>query len=220
MTGRYSWPRPTVRPTVGSTVRSLHAARVVSLALLILLAGCSGFGPGGGDGDAMPFMNHSTAKAPPTPAGNNSTTPVDREANETLAESALLTVANQTSDGQTVTIREMNLSEGGYVAIHDARRKDAGLTHNIIGVSRYYEAGTYSTVTVKLFDVPGFNYSDDAHLMGSPRVFVTLHHETNGNTTFEYITSGKSRDGPYRTASGAVAVDFAVLTVQHETPTE
>lgn len=188
---------------------------------VVVLAGCAGLGPGGGggDGDAMPFMNHSTDKGPPTPAGNTSTTPVDWEGNATLAESPLVTVTNQTSDGRTVRIRELTVSEGGYVAIHDARRTDAGLTHNIIGVSGYYEPGTYRNVTVTLFDVPGFNFSDNAHLMGNVRVFATVHNETNGNTTFEYITSGRARDGPYRTDSGAVAVDFAVLTVQHETHT-
>lgn len=203
------------------SVRLSRMATVVSIAVVVVLAGCAGLGLGGGngDGDAMPFMNHSTERGPPTPAGDNSTTTVAGPSNTTLQESELVTVANQTSDGRTVTIRSFTLSEGGYVAIHDARRMNASLAGNLIGVSEYLEPGNHATVTVRLFDVPGHDFGDNPHLMGSPPVFATLHHDTTGNATFEYVTSGTTEDGVYRTDTGAVAVDFAVLTVQHETHT-
>lgn len=190
----------------------------VLVALLVGVAGCSGTGGGnGGDGDGMPFMDHSTDVAA-TPVGGTPNGTVDGGEHAKLEASSLLTVRNQTSDGRRVTVASVRLPEGGYVAIHDARRMDAGLARNVIGVSGYFEAGTQEDVTVTLFEVPGYNYSDDAHLMGDGdvRVFVTVHRDTNGNTTFDYVTSGTAADGPYRTDSGAVAVGFATLTIEHD----
>lgn len=212
MTERSSQRRPTARWS--------RAPRAASIVLLVVLAGCAGFAPSTGDGDGMPFMNHSTDSGPPTPVGNTTTTHDNGTSTVSLHESDLVTVANQTSDGRTVTVRSVTVPDGGYVAIHDARRMNASLAGNIIGVSPYLRVGTHQNVTVQLFEVPGHDYGDNPHLMGSPPVFASLHHDTTGNTPFEYVTSGMTEDGPYRNETGAVAVDFAVLTVQHETHTE
>lgn len=187
----------------------------VLLALLVVLAGCSAL-EHDGSGDGMPFMDHSTAVAA-TPVGGSSNGTVDGDSNASLQASILLTVTNQTSNGQQVSIQQLEVPDGGYVAIHDARRIDAGLSRNIIGVSGYLDAGTHEDLTVTLFDVPGYNYSETAHLMGDGdvRVFVTVHRDTNANTTFDYVTSGAAADAPYRTDSGAIAADFATLTIDH-----
>lgn len=194
-----------------------RAVAAVLVTLLVVLAGCSAV-EHDNSGDGMPFMDHSTAVAA-TPVSGSSNGTVDGHSTTTLQASSLLTVTNQTSNGQRVTIQALTVPEGGYVAIHDARRRDAGLARNVIGVSGYLDAGTHEDLTVTLFDVPGYNYSESAHLMGDEngnvRVFVTVHRDTNANTTFEYVTSGTSADGPYRTDSDVIAAEFATLTIEH-----
>lgn len=195
-----------------------RAPMAVVIALVVVVAGCAGPEVGGAN-ESMPFMNHTTTDGVYSGANSSGdpTVETDGDANRTLYESDLVTIENQTTNGSMVTVQSLTLSEGGYVVIHDARRMDSGLARNIIGVSTYLDPGTHENVTVTLFDVPGYDFGENAHLMGDVQVFVSLHHETNGNRTFEYVTSDTSEDGPYRNETGAVHVAFGTVAVQHET---
>lgn len=195
---------------------SKQSVTAVVVTLMVVLAGCSGMDLRGNESDGMPFMNHtSDGIHNGTNMGPNVT--VENGSQATLHESERVTIANQTSNGTTVTIQSITVPEGGYATIHDGRRMEVGLARNIIGVSRYLTPGTHHDVTVTLFDVSGYTYGDDAHLMGTLRVFVTLHRETNAKRTFDFVTTKTSADGPYRNETGAVHVDFAVVSIEHQT---
>lgn len=204
----------------GSGSMSQRSTTAVVVALVVVLAGCAGLGVGGGQNESMPFMNHTATDGVYTGSDGdgNATTNITAEgdANLTLYESGRVTVENQTTNGTVVTVHSITVPEGGYAVIHDARRMDAGLARNIIGVSAYLDPGTHRNVTVTLFDVPGYDFGEDAHLMGDVRVFVTPHHETTANRTFEYVTSDTAEDGPYRNETGAVPVAFGTVSVEHE----
>jgi len=132
-------------------------------------------------------------------------------------EIAQVEMDDQESDGTTVTVDSVALPRDGYVAIHDARLFDGQAVPSVIGVSDYLTAGFYQDVQITLFSgVPGqlqsnFDASpfpdDDATLVSMP------HEETDGNQTYNFITSGGGEDVPFFDGDGNVVVDPATVTV-------
>ncbi|WP_139246594.1 DUF7282 domain-containing protein [Halogranum amylolyticum] len=130
-----------------------------------------------------------------------------------VAQQSSATVAfdDQTTGGETVTVAETTLPEGGYVAIHDARLNDGKALESVVGVSAYLEAGTHEHVEITLFDVEGAEF--DVEMLERDQPLVAMpHRETNGNETYEFVSSGGKADGPYTRDGGAV-VDSAAITV-------
>ena len=73
-------------------------------------------------------------------------------------DGAAVRFTNQESDGTTVVVDELLLGDGGYISIHDVRRRlyDKGveedpIVESLIGISEYLEPGYYEDVTVDLF---------------------------------------------------------------------
>lgn len=200
-------------PAFGLGRPATRTLATMLVALLLVLAGCSGAGLSGGDNeDDMPFMDHSDDdEEHEDMAGNVS----DAELNATLHQSEHITFEHQSSDGRSVTIQSVTLAEGGYVAIHDARRLDAGLAQSLIGISEPLEGGTYEDLTVELFDVPGYDYGDDPQLTGDPHLVVTIHHPMDEGS-FEYVADGADGEGPYLNETGAVHADFVMISTGDE----
>ncbi|MFW5918573.1 MAG: DUF7282 domain-containing protein [archaeon] len=122
-----------------------------------------------------------------------------------------LTFENQTSDGETVIIDEVTLSDGGFVAVHESTSLAEGEDVNsTVGVSEYLEAGTHENVTVTLFD--------DVDLDGEINMTAMAHLDTNENEEFDFVTSEGADDGPY-VVDGEAVVDDAVVTVEMAPPT-
>lgn len=174
----------------------------IFLMLVVIGAGLTGMGPDDHDHEDGPlsFLDHGESEE------------------VTLHDSDLVTVEDQRSDGTTVTVQEATLSDGGFLVVHDANRLDENATDlagSVIGVSPYLEPDTYEQATVPLFDVPGRSYETD-ELTDDTEVFVSLHYDTNETRRFEYVTSETGSDGPYVNDTGAVHVDFAVVSVESE----
>ncbi|WP_449404960.1 DUF7282 domain-containing protein [Halopelagius longus] len=128
---------------------------------------------------------------------------------------ALLDFENQYSEGEEIDIDEVTLSEGGFVAIHDARLLEGKVTESVIGVSEYLEAGEHEEVEVKLFDVEGADFDDDRLHSDQPLIPMP-HYDTNGNETYDFVSSGGEEDGPF-TENGQPVVDLGfVLVVDDE----
>lgn len=185
------------RRALSTCLSSRRAASAVLVALVLILAGCTGGGGGGG----MDMGDNES--------GNMTMTDM------TLNESELATFENQTTDGTTVTVQTITVPDGGYAMIHNMSLKD-NMTRSAIGVSEYLEPGTHHNVTVTLFNVPGRGFSEDATLMEDQRLLVMPHRETNDNQQFDHFTTGMNQDGAYRNETGAIAVDFAVVTVEDD----
>lgn len=123
-----------------------------------------------------------------------------------------VTFEDQTSDGTTVTVADVTLSDDGYVAIHDSSLLDGNVVGSVIGVSEYQEAGTYEDLNVTLFDVPGAEFNE-TELTENDTLIAMPHEETGNNTTYDFVATGGMEDGPF-VADGQPVTDSAAVTVE------
>lgn len=158
--------------------------------------------------DAVPAGTHDvTAQA----EGYDSLTQaVTITANETTTQDFVLNataeVPNQTAvtfDDQTATngsvaVTSVSLADGGFVVIHN----ESG---DVIGHSAFLEVGTHEDVSVPL----------DKPLGGEQTLTAMAHRDTNGNQTFDFVTSAGSVDTPYTVDNETVA-DTANVSVEQE----
>jgi hypothetical protein len=132
------------------------------------------------------------------------------------APSADVTFADQTTDGTTVVVDSVTMSEGGFVAIHDSSLNEGAVISSVIGVSDYLEPGTHEDVEVTLFDVPGRDF-DRSALEESQTLIAMPHLDTDGDEEYGFVATGGEVDGPY-TEDGAPVVDAAQITVETDEP--
>lgn len=117
-------------------------------------------------------------------------------------DTATVTFQNQTSGGQTVTVRSVTMPEGGFVAIHDGSLNEGETLASVVGSSAYLPAGTHENVTVQL-DEP---VSNDTTLVAMP------HKDTDGDRSYQFVPSQGEVDGPY-TTDGDIVLESANVTV-------
>lgn len=136
-----------------------------------------------------------------------------RTGNESRTGNATATVTfeNQSSNGTVVVIESVTLPEGGFVAVHDAGFLAGDALNSTVGVSAYLEPGTHENVAVRLFEVSGVERD---RLPGGNATLVAMAHlDTDGNRTFDFVTSGGTADGPYL-VGGTPVTDVATVTVE------
>lgn len=151
-----------------------------------------------------------------TETGTGTETPTETEnENETEQPTASVTFDNQTTDGTTVVVKSVTISEGGFIAIHNASLLDGNTLGSVVGVSEPLSAGTHENVEVTLFDVPGQNFSEGMTLEENQTLIAMPHFDSNSNGVYDFITSNASEDGPY-TANGSAVVDSASITIDDE----
>lgn len=115
------------------------------------------------------------------------------DTNETDGEpTASVEFMQHATDGTFVVVNSAELSDGGFIAIHDA---DGA----VIGASEYLEAGTHEDVRVELDDP----IEEDARLTAMP------HLDTNDNQEFDFPDG----DGPY-TEDGDPVTDEGDVSVE------
>lgn len=119
-------------------------------------------------------------------AADSVTGPITYEYND-----ASVRFANQSADDGTVTVRSVNLSEGGFVAVANRSGENPGAVR---GTSAYLPAGTHENVTVAL-DVP---------VDENTTLYAQVHMDTNADRRFRFGESGGEVDGPYLTRDGNV----------------
>ena len=68
---------------------------------------------------------------------------------------------------------------------------------SIVGVSEYLDPGTHRNVTVSLFDVPGKEFERSQLTESQDVASAELHHDTNSNNRFDFLTSDRTTDKPY-----------------------
>jgi hypothetical protein len=129
-----------------------------------------------------------------------------------MPDMAAVTFNDQTTDGSTVTVASANVPDGGFIAIHNSSLLDGNVTGSVIGVSQKLDAGTYMNVEVSLYTgVPGANFNQSA-LQEDQTLIAMPHKDTNGNGTYDFITSGGKKDGPY-IQDGSAVIDKASIRV-------
>jgi PGF-CTERM protein len=120
-----------------------------------------------------------------------------------LTVSASVAMADQTSDGRTVTIDRVDLAEGGFVAIHDATLLDGDTFDSVVGHSEYLEAGVHEDVTVTL----------DERLTSGQTLIAMPHQDSDGDESYTFAESEGGADGPY-VADGGAVIDSSEVTVE------
>ncbi|MGB9952924.1 DUF7282 domain-containing protein [Haloarcula marismortui] len=124
----------------------------------------------------------------------------------TDAATATVNINDQESDGSEVVVDSAQLSEGGFIVIHDSTLLDGEVEGSVVGNSEYLEAGSHEDITITL-DEP---MDEDFTAIAMP------HLDTNGNEAYDF----PGADGPY-TANGSAVTDSANVTVgTEETETE
>ncbi|EMA49061.1 MULTISPECIES: ferritin-like domain-containing protein [Halococcus] len=130
-----------------------------------------------------------------------------------VPEMASATFENQTTDGSSVTVASAALPDGGFVAMHDSSLLDGNVAGSVIGVSEKFDAGTQMDVNVPLYSgVPGGDY-DQSSLEEDQTLIAMPHKDTNGNGSYDFLTSGGEADGAY-VQDGSAVVDDAEITVE------
>ncbi|PSP85258.1 PGF-CTERM sorting domain-containing protein [Halobacteriales archaeon QS_6_64_34] len=110
--------------------------------------------------------------------------------------SASVSMDDQLSGGNTVVVDTVDMSEGGFVAVH-------GPTGAVVGSSEYLEAGVHEDVPVTL----------DERLTSSQSLVAMPHFDTDGDENYTFVESGGDADGPY-VANGGPVVDSGEVVIR------
>ncbi|QCS40910.1 CARDB domain-containing protein [Natrinema versiforme] len=113
---------------------------------------------------------------------------------------ASITFEDQQGDGTTVTIREVSLSDGGYVVLTDGGDEP-------LAVSERLEAGTHENVTVERKD------DSTRELVG--QLTATVHRDTSDDEGYAYEATDGEEDQPYL-ENGVPVSDTATVTTTEE----
>ena len=120
---------------------------------------------------------------------------------------ASVTFPDQTTGGETVTVEDVTLSEGGFVAVQNDSGANPG---EVRGASAYLSPGTHDEVTVEL----------DAPLSSDADLAAQAYTDSDADRRYEYDTSAGDRDGPYRnTDDNLIGSDSASVTYEESTET-
>ena len=145
--------------------------------------------------DTSPNTTVDVRAVGPLNTSDDITVPVrPSEASEPTTGGARLAVADQTTAGDTVTVRNVTLANGGYVVVH-ARNASEAPVASVLAASSYLENGTTENVTVTLA----------RPLNGTTELVVMAHRDTNDNGVFDFVSSNGSEDGLYTSATGSTA---------------
>ncbi|WP_436925901.1 twin-arginine translocation signal domain-containing protein [Halosimplex amylolyticum] len=172
----------------------------------------------GDDGGTDTATPDGTATETPTeteaPDGNVGETATDTGTEGESMPFATVDFENQMLDGDTVSVGEAVLSEGGYVALHDARLVEGQTLESVVGVSDYLEPGRHREIEVTLDDPDAV-----AEVTFPPAPVKPLipmpHMETDGDETYDFVTSEGAEDGPY-TEIGQAVVDLGFVVPEDD----
>jgi len=116
------------------------------------------------------------------------------DANVTV--SASVTGTDQPGEGEYVIVDRVELSDGGFVTVHDSSLTDGAVFDSIRGTTEYLEAGVHEDVRVRL----------DEPLQSDDTVFAMAHRDTNSNEAYDFPGSDGSEDGPYLDANDEIVM--------------
>ncbi|WP_336337275.1 DUF7282 domain-containing protein [Haloarcula brevis] len=118
---------------------------------------------------------------------------------------ATVSISNQESDGSEVVVDSAQLSDGGFIVIHDSSLLEGEVAGSVVGNSEYLEAGSHEDITITLDEPMDENFT----------AIAMPHLDTNGNEAYDFPDA----DGPY-TQNGSAVTDSANVTVVAEEPPE
>ncbi|QLD84448.1 PGF-CTERM sorting domain-containing protein [Natronomonas halophila] len=121
--------------------------------------------------------------------------------------SATVQMGDQPTDGSSVVVDRVELSEDGFVTIHDSSLLDSATFDSIRGTSQYLEAGVHENVRVQL----------DDELQNEDTLIPMAHQDTNDNQQYDFAESEGGEDGPFVNDQDEAVLDTAAVTPTDET---
>ncbi|WP_306052549.1 DUF7282 domain-containing protein [Natronococcus wangiae] len=121
---------------------------------------------------------------------------------------ARLSLPDQDTDGETVTVDSVELSEGGFVAIYDEGFLAGEPTESVRGASAYLEPGEYEDVEIDL----------EEPLEEDRQLIAVAHLDTNENEEFDFVETGGEEDVPYPGPGGVPVTDQALVGLEEPEP--
>jgi hypothetical protein len=118
---------------------------------------------------------------------------------------------DQDSNGSKVTVQDVNMSEGGFVAIHNESLLQGNAVGSVIGVSSFQTSGAKQDVEIDLFNVPGANFNQSS-LEENKTLIAMPHLDTDSDGNYDFVSSSGAEDGPY-TDNGTPVTDDAEITI-------
>jgi PGF-CTERM protein len=135
----------------------------------------------------------------------------------TIVEQTAITFDNQspTDGNRAIVVSSVNMTDGGFVTIHNESLSEGSVTESVIGVSDFLEPGHHENVTITLYEVPGRTYLSQGpeprlRFLRNGTLVAMPHRDTNNNRNYEFLTSNGSSDGPY-TENGSAIADSAFV---------
>jgi len=122
--------------------------------------------------------------------------------NAEVTVSAIVSASDQPTDGASVVVDRVELSEGGFVTIHDSTVLDGDVFESIRGTSEYLTAGVHENVRIHL----------DEPLDSEDTLVPMAHRDTNDNQAYDFLESEGENDGPY-TAGGNIVMNEGTVSV-------
>lgn len=120
-----------------------------------------------------------------------------RSGNQTQPTNASVTIDKNETTQEQVILTSVTLPDSGYIVAHGGSFNSSEPTNeSIIGRTQYVRSGTFEDVVVTL----------NQSISNNSSVVVTLHNETNGNQTFDYIDQ-TGPDAAYQNQSGSPVTD-------------
>nr|WP_179233993.1 PGF-CTERM sorting domain-containing protein [Halorubrum halodurans] len=107
--------------------------------------------------------------------------------NAEVTASATVAAVDQPTEGSSVVVDRVELSEGGFVTVHDSSLGDGAVLESVRGTSEYLEAGVHEDVRVRL----------DDPLTENDSLFAMAHRDTNDDETYDFLATEGEADGPY-----------------------
>lgn len=131
------------------------------------------------------------------------------DADEAADPFATVDFENQAVTDDGVVVRDVTLSDGGFVALHDAGLLGGDALGSVVGVSEYLEPGRHQSVQVAIADPASIA---EVELPARP-LLPMPHLDTNDNGEIDFIDSEGAEDGPY-TKAGQAVVDAGLVTIE------
>ena len=137
---------------------------------------------------------------------------------------ATVEIANQTTNGSTVTVKRAVLPEGGFVVLSSDPYEEIGLLEeSMIAISKPLSPGTHRNLTLNISHSPPGGFQNQTTLNTTSDYSVGLYRDGNNNSRFEYITTDGTNDTAYLTGTGTerrFVSDAALITIPgSNTPT-
>jgi len=129
-----------------------------------------------------------------------------------LTGASTVTIEDQETAGNGVTVSSVYLPQGGFVTIHDASLQDGATFDSVVGSSQYLPPGMHENVRINV-DIP----QDQAE----QTLIAMPHQDTDEDQVYDFVTSDGANDAPYTTLDeSAIVTDSATVTnVNAATPT-